>query len=163
MIRKIRAWHKEEKVMFNVHRIDFDDKLNVISVGTEDFDEDWNSQNNIHLCMSINIKEIIPLQSTGLLDKNGVETWEGDLIKTTFFMVGVEAYHEIKEVVRKGSCFGVYGKNQYDFIPLNDLFKGVESSEEYIPNIGDIYKEHKPVFEVIGNKFVNPELLKERS
>jgi uncharacterized phage protein (TIGR01671 family) len=103
---KFRAWDKTNKrFVFNLlYRID----------GNGDFHE------SNTLC-----------QFTGLLDKNGVEIYEGDIVNSTLF----------------GICQVVYFKNA--FITQSDDGSYSRSSK-YL---------HGDNCEVIGNIYENPELL----
>lgn len=72
MTVRYRAWHKTWEEMGEVKRIRFDDDGNVSTVlfVGKDFGE------------NAKIDEIVIMQSTGLLDKNGKEIFEGDILGT---------------------------------------------------------------------------------
>ncbi|WP_122639857.1 YopX family protein [Romboutsia sp. Marseille-P6047] len=74
-------------------------------------------------------------QYTGLKDKNGKEICEGDIIKYSHSIVGTI----IREVRIKYGMWGIEGMTKGTQIPFANLLEN-----EY---------------EVIGNKFENPELL----
>ena len=98
------------------------------------------------------------MQFTGLLDKNGKEIFEGDIISTPYFFNWTITGYEKRRIFFKDGVFGVK-ENEHDFIALKSLFKGIESSKTYISNYGEIYREFEPMFEVIGNIYQNPELV----
>ncbi|HNA25184.1 MAG TPA: YopX family protein [Nitrospira sp.] len=97
---------------------------------------------------------IILMQFTGLLDKNGKEIYEGDIVKQTWqTVVGVLAPNEdevyeteecITEVVFENGAFCL--KNSYHNYGAIPVFEAVDKyTESFV--------------EVIGNIWENPELL----
>lgn len=84
------------------------------------------------------------MQFTGLLDKNGKEIWEGDIVNckyTSFVLMSWEKEY------RKYDTIEVV---KFDFSYLTHLKHLLD---------GSIFKE-EPIVEVIGNIHANPELLK---
>lgn len=75
------------------------------------------------------------MQYTGLKDKNGIEIYEGDIIKVN---------GNLYEVWHSGLAFGLVDKNK-------DFF-------EYMCQLCDM---NGKVYEVIGNIYENPELLRD--
>lgn len=84
----------------------------------------------------------IPCQFTGLLDKNGKEIYEGDIVKT-FWGKPEDRTEIIFETVFQAGCFT--GKE----IETNGFYY-MEWPSEYFLGC-----------EVVGNLYENPELLKE--
>ena len=124
MIPKYRVWDKELRTMLDVSLIDF--KKGVL-VG-----EHWEfGETNF-----MSFDEIVIMQTTGLLDKNGKEIFEGDIVD-----------YKGREAVVK--WHGSYASFIYRFV---DGLK--ERVSEWDPLFLACYN-----FEVIGNIYENPELL----
>lgn len=139
---KFRGWHTKLNQMFPAEELAAD-QLTLSTVG---------EFINVH-SGSKSLSEIypadkfIPLQFTGLRDKNGVEVYEGDITaKTTF---NGEEYRLVSQVVYNAPGFCL------KFISGNEKAEnGLGSGLFAFPN---------NVGEVIGNIYENPELLEEKS
>ena len=123
---KFRVWDKHKKYMHKLDALFLDEKMfrvqnyknehDVFSFGTEYFSE--------------------PMQFTGLLDKNGVEVFEGDVVKSnshkpTTFKI---------EFIEGGFC-------------------ATQSEHNYPLDINHFYPSTGCMIEVIGNIFQHPHLL----
>lgn len=133
MIPKFRAWDKISKCVKEVTAIYW--SLELV--------EFWNGA--IEMC----IDDVILMQSTGLKDKNGVEIFEGDIVKTfsninkftDSFAENVEPNYGYTSIVRDGASFKMTYKGKPSYV-LNE-------------NAGSM-AEH---MEVLGSIWENPELL----
>ena len=124
---KFRAWEKEEEAvgggtMWEVREIVFADG-EIMSLYLGLHSQDMNE--NIHL-----------MQFTGLLDKNGKEIWEGDIVES--FVLLSENGENIRTVVK-------WGENGW-------LANGALSNHPQWMN------NHQP--EVIGNIYETPNLIR---
>lgn len=125
MIPRYRAWDKEFKEMVQVDALVFDEQIikatykngNIVK---EDF------------------KNYVLMQSTGMLDKNEREIFEGDILKVTNLSSWLEvvSFNEDKAMFVSKET-----KRKVEETPLYDLFNT------------DIFE-----VEIIGNIHTNPEL-----
>ncbi|WP_432352677.1 YopX family protein [Sporosarcina sp. A2] len=114
---KFRAWEKKMKEIIPVHQIDFEKKM----INTESA---WRLFDEIEL-----------MQYTGLKDKNGVEIYEGDILKES-------STHPLVVFIKEGHTqisFKDFGIPCEEFIYRNDI----EDMD----------------IAVVGNIYENPELL----
>ena len=127
MIPKFKAWDKYHEIMVIIISIDFERKI--AYVGREDGDR-W----------EIHFDNLNFMQSTGLKDKNGVEIFEGDVVKVS--------NHPFQ---KKEDSPGIE-------IDGNYFINWSEHSLTWLAGDLLLY-QLKPYIEVIGNVFANPELL----
>ena len=142
MIPKYRAWLKKEQKMDNYidHISWLEDELYCIGDG---------------ITYMVLAEDLVLMQSTGLVDKNGKEIFEGDVLEI----------QGIRMVVK-------FGNYKY----LEPLNKGCQSFDVMYDGLGFYVKTFNTIalddispFEpetlkesvVIGNRFENPELLEE--
>lgn len=124
---KFRVWMKSLKWMCDVTNISFDSKfVDICQQGdTERYTE-----------MSVEFDEITLMQSTGLVDRNGKEIFEGDVVKMAKDVYSEPTYYEV--VRHYGGAYRLESKQH-----------GCE-----------LWLRHTDC-EVVGNIYENPELLEE--
>lgn len=138
MIPKFRAWDKRENTMRDVAVLHFTKGGKVNSI------EYWKTPSELK---SYHVRNLVLMQSTGLKDLNGVEIFEGDILK--IIEVTNEGISEYITDVIWEDCSFVFKSEGVDYY---DTFLGAFSGD---PNTT------YPLFEllVIGNVWDNPELL----
>ena len=130
MIPKFRAWDKRENTMRDVAVLHFTKGGKVNSI------EYWKTPSELK---SYHVRNLVLMQSTGLKDLNGVEIFEGDIVKVTVNNYGTgERFEQIDKVVYEDCrfCF-----NDGFYYSETIKYSGYENKE------------------VIGNVYENPEVL----
>lgn len=130
---KFRAWLKNEKIIIEVKEIIFYPKK---QIAYDVIEYRYTDKEPFHYTQWVDFDDIELMQYTGLKDKNGVEIYEGDIVKAV-------GYSAIEVVYDKESCSF---KMKVQYIGWEDLL--ILSSNK------------TPHLEVIGNIYENPELLK---
>ena len=115
---RIRGWDAQENRMIDLSKTLHDAESIIIT----------------HDILLGKSKRFIPMQSTGVKDKNGKEIFDGDIVKS-----------ELED-----------GEFTYDSISWSDKFLGWENN-----GIGLHELMETVDFAVVGNIYENPELLKE--
>ncbi|EGO2631659.1 hypothetical protein IET32_001516 [Enterococcus faecalis] len=129
MIPKFRAYVKEVNKTYEITEIDFGDEQLKTELG------DWWSFDEVEI-----------MQSTGVKDKNGVEIFEGDVVKVTDVESGKYSYiSAVKNYSNEG-----YPALDIEYPPTYYYESNVLSA---------IMCNGFETIEVIGNVWDNPELL----
>lgn len=123
-IPKFRVYDKVECMMITTS--DYEDLSDLFCILKNDADTGYISE---------------PMQSTGLVDKNGKEVFENDVIRDSDGFEGIVQYDE---------SYGMYG---IAYLPT--LSNGIDMTFE------ELKDNFRNKFEVIGNIYENPELLEE--
>lgn len=119
MTPKFRAWWKSEgEMVINISWFRFKQRDLIGSVGEQ---STW----------PISFDDVVLMQSTGLFDKNGVEIFEGDVIRFT----SVLGEDEIRQVTFENGCFGIMLERVHIGFGMIKFLSEVEYSLEIIGNI----------------------------
>lgn len=117
MIPNFRAWSKKFERMYEVTLIDYENG----DVGLKDD----------HGGVAIgDIKQLILMQSTGMFDKNGVEIFEGDVVKLQYTITSDLELFEVRQF--RGGMWRIDNRRRG-----SDLWLRNEDCEV----IGNIYKD----------------------
>lgn len=149
-IIKFRAWHPVRKIMFSAEEMGRDQLM--VSPDGSGF---WNvSGQDVRLSQNI---PMVMMQFTGLLDRNGREIYEGDILKNNRFKDCYAKVEWTNEVVHQKSepVKGMFG----EVIDLTGFFSSL--GEFRLASPGTSQKAfHIQDTEVVGNVYSNPDLLK---
>lgn len=124
---KFRAWHKSKEIMSEVNRIDFwSEKIETI-----DFDESY-------------LEDVNLMQAIGIKDKNGIEIFEGDIVKRYRNpILKAEQEYEIETVIQRDASFVLSQK-------VGENVKTMSFGTQF---------SRSDLLEVIGNIYETPEEL----
>ena len=157
MIPKFRAWDKYHEMMVIIISIDFERKI--AYVGREDGDR-W----------EIHFDNLNFMQSTGLKDKNGVEIFEGDIVRVFEYgryggtynapVSWISYSNEGEQWAFHGfTCIGV--KEIEHHSEVESLFTRGFLTRQFgsCVQLSELTKDPRNYIKVIGNIYENPELL----
>lgn len=144
---KFRAWHKEQKKMYSAEEMG-EDQLTLMPDGRGFANIDSVSTK---LSQIDNNRKMIPLQFTGLHDKNGKEIYEGDIIHKHY-----DYFTDPADIGGKRHIVGDY------YFPIEFKQGCFGHSQDKAFNLfTPLMKVNLGNWEVIGNIYENPELLNE--
>lgn len=142
MIPKFREWDKENKKMYGCYGFnDLDWKIYRCNLANREFRQ--GHLETVH-AVEDDLDNFVLMQSTGLKDKNGVEIFEGDIVKVSVHN-GFDYYDNDVCVVRESR----YHSGLVCINPNNDMECRIFNQ--------DILEDYQ--YEVIGNIFEDKELL----
>lgn len=135
---KIRAWDKTKKQMHEVLVIDW---LNcLVDLDYSNIERPWYGNDDER-------SEVILMMYTGLKDKDGVEIYEGDVLKGRFMFTDVDgesSIHTSVGVVR-------WAENSGRWVVDGEVFRGEDLAHW---NVGELC--------ILGNIYENPELMERK-
>ena len=144
---KFRAWDKEESKIMTV------DMLRLI--GGKIYQQIGLIRDGVVKLM--NIDSVVLMQSTGLKDKNGIEIYEGDVVKWSDGEYKSDSNPRVA-VVEFTPELAFYAINVKDF-GSNCKYTGRAGYGHKFGYSNFIYKDTDKHFEVVGNIYENKELI----
>lgn len=138
VVPKFRAWHKELKRMMSVQ---------IMWLDEGEISELELNDSLMHESIPVYRNEVVLMQSTGLVDINGQEIFEGDVVESTWFK-GYDdcvGYRKAGIVVYRDGCFYIEypGETEKGYFSISLKFA--------------------VSVEIIGNIYENPELVEGQS
>ena len=147
MIPKFRAWDKRRKEMWKVATLHIEDEyadLFKTNIYENPFNDPW-----------AKFEDVILMQSTGLKDKNGVEIYEGDIVRhsqvatdISIVRFGEFGVPNMEEQSYQDCAVGFYYENASEFKDIEPFNMTVPLNSDYVKDVL-----------VVGNIYENPELL----
>lgn len=152
MIPKFRAWDKKTKIMYEVKSIVFT-LQSMLCV----------NRKAVHpeRTLYLDDEDTVLMQSTGLFDKNGVEIFDGDVLKfndefaeydTEGYVDGSSEGFNYVEIIRTKDGFG-FGKTK-----ISESSLEIQIEDDFL-KFSDCIESGEFNIEVIGNIYENPDLL----
>ena len=141
---EFRVWDNQEKVYLNKKDIGIDNLGNIFRLeGCSDNDADlW----HVRILSDSDNERYVIEQTTGLIDKNGTEICEGDIVEVKHSDWTEPTIHMVKW----------FGDEEY---PAFDLSPGME---ETMNSLALAVQSDFFSIKIIGNLHENPELLEEK-
>lgn len=142
MIPKFRAfWKSEKKMITDISWMRFDK-------------EDLIGRIDGQTILPIGFSKVILMQSTGLFDKNGVEIYEGDVVRWGMLPNSFEIHHRYAVVERNPDI-------QFRILYYIDSRTGEKRmGDNYVFHFGSfIYRNTEDCLEIISNIHENPHLV----
>ena len=127
VVLKFRVWDKELKAMFELKSLVF--TLNLATIA---------SKNDLFPSRTRSFDDIIFMQSTGLLDKNGKEIFEGDIVEWEHKDTG----QLVRGVVKYDTELGFWGMTDARF---NDLKAVGYLANQKVTVLGNIFENKELV------------------
>ncbi|MGH2311764.1 YopX family protein [Streptococcus uberis] len=156
MIPKFRAWVKESKKMIHVGSIDLTNKVIYYSYWQQ------SEEGNNLFGDAITFDETILMQSTGMVDKNGVEIFEGDILEVTDTSLFGGNYRGAIVYIERWGVYGfsmldakVISTNEFDKHSIGFLMKEFGSCF----TLAEASRKSNFSYKVIGNIYQNSDLL----
>jgi uncharacterized phage protein (TIGR01671 family) len=134
---KFRVWHPGEKEMFYDHLNGWGESRVFIDLQGKMYTESWPAEDGDEYSLDEDFQDLIPMQYTGLKDKNGREIYEGDILQTDKGTIGVAEWLEMGKFAL--------------------VFRDEEIGFKQPRLVLDSYSNRS---NVVGNVYENPELLK---